>query len=527
MNTHANKTQENKSQSVSAVDSQMQSGGESTFQFVDNRPEAVAQKKLQEITNNSPRAIQLKAIKEMANISPQAKQAAQLQTMADGHSVQQQQPIQKKENNTGLPDNLKTGSGGPMPADVQAKMESAFGTDFSDVQIREGPEASSIGAVAFTRGNELHFAPGQYDPRSQSGQKLLGHELAHVVQQREGRVRPTTQAKGLAVNADPTLEREADEMGARAVRGDVQTANLDARRGPGPAPGAPVQRWIDPWSFAALAAISLTTLGIAEVMRRCLSAAEDTDDGEGSGPSEDGPKKKSRRRRKKRTSGKKKVPLPAKGIDEKEKQNEGDVEFDAEVGRLLDAINELSSAAGHLGEEETAPLLEVLEEAESVLNNAAGKDDLERVLELLAASRGELDAIYESFETVGKEQRDWSVNEFEQATGGRKGKFGSLVAQGLIRGGGVCDEYCTSYEKLGGFATAITIFGSEQTEIHTHYDAKDQLLQAHFKPSAERYQKGHALNSLRGDQLEEFVHGPMQTKYGNAPWGKTIKERKK
>lgn len=83
MNTHADQTQENKSQAVSAVDSQMQSGGESTFQFVDNRPEAVAQRKLQEMANNSP----------------QVKQAAQLQAMADNHSAQQQQSIQKKENN--------------------------------------------------------------------------------------------------------------------------------------------------------------------------------------------------------------------------------------------------------------------------------------------------------------------------------------------------------------------------------------------------------------------------------------------
>ena len=53
MNTHADKTQENKSQSVSNVESQMQSGGESTFKFVDNRPEAIAQRKLQEMANNS------------------------------------------------------------------------------------------------------------------------------------------------------------------------------------------------------------------------------------------------------------------------------------------------------------------------------------------------------------------------------------------------------------------------------------------------------------------------------------------
>jgi hypothetical protein len=61
MNTHADKTQENKSQAVSAVDSQMQSSGVATFQFADNRPEAIAQRKLQEMANNSPQVSQLKA----------------------------------------------------------------------------------------------------------------------------------------------------------------------------------------------------------------------------------------------------------------------------------------------------------------------------------------------------------------------------------------------------------------------------------------------------------------------------------
>jgi hypothetical protein len=58
MNTHADKSQENKSQSVANGTPQKQGSSESTFQFVDNRPEAVTQRKLQEIANNSPQAKQ-------------------------------------------------------------------------------------------------------------------------------------------------------------------------------------------------------------------------------------------------------------------------------------------------------------------------------------------------------------------------------------------------------------------------------------------------------------------------------------
>jgi len=54
MNTHADKIDANKSQSVSNGESQLKRGGESTFQFLDNRPEAIAQMKLQEMGNNSP-----------------------------------------------------------------------------------------------------------------------------------------------------------------------------------------------------------------------------------------------------------------------------------------------------------------------------------------------------------------------------------------------------------------------------------------------------------------------------------------
>jgi hypothetical protein len=84
MNTRADKTQENKNQSVANAVPQRQSSNESTFQFEDNRPEAIAQRKLQEMANNSP----------------QAKQAAQLQAIANNYSAQHQQPIRRKSKST-------------------------------------------------------------------------------------------------------------------------------------------------------------------------------------------------------------------------------------------------------------------------------------------------------------------------------------------------------------------------------------------------------------------------------------------
>jgi hypothetical protein len=95
-------------------------------------------------------------------------------------------------------------------------MEAAFGADFSDVRVRVGPEASSIGALAFTVGSRIFFAQGQYTPDTVQGRMLIGHELAHVLQQRAGRV-SNPFGRGLAVVRDPVLENEAERLGMRAA----------------------------------------------------------------------------------------------------------------------------------------------------------------------------------------------------------------------------------------------------------------------------------------------------------------------
>ena len=136
------------------------------------------------------------------------------------------------------------GGGAALPPAVQAKMEASFGADFSAVRIHEGPRSAAIGARAYAQGTDIHFAPGEYQPDSERGQALLGHELAHVVQQAQGRVAATTQAKGVGVNDDAALEREADEMGERAARGEPARPGGGAIATGAGAAAAPVQRLI-------------------------------------------------------------------------------------------------------------------------------------------------------------------------------------------------------------------------------------------------------------------------------------------
>ncbi len=120
---------------------------------------------------------------------------------------------------------MARGSGGiPLEGDLRAKMESSFGTDFSNVRIHtNSTQAASMGAEAFAHGTDIHFAPGAYDPHSGHGQELLGHELAHVVQQRAGRVKPTMQGRGAMLGGNPSLEHEADVAGVNAARGQQAT----------------------------------------------------------------------------------------------------------------------------------------------------------------------------------------------------------------------------------------------------------------------------------------------------------------
>ncbi len=140
----------------------------------------------------------------------------------------------------------KQESSSKMPEEVQAKMENSFGQDFSDVNIHDNSaKAEDMGAKAFAQGKDVHFAPGEFQPNTKQGQELIGHELTHVVQQKEGKVQGGDVNGKDMVNQDPSLEKEADDAGKLASEGkEVQVNGLgkvDERLGVGahPAEGNP------------------------------------------------------------------------------------------------------------------------------------------------------------------------------------------------------------------------------------------------------------------------------------------------
>ncbi|MBQ4820689.1 DUF4157 domain-containing protein [Aquimarina sp. MMG016] len=107
-------------------------------------------------------------------------------------------PVQRR-NNTGLPDNLKSG------------IENLSGYSMDDVKVHyNSSKPAQLQAHAYAQGTDIHLAPGQ--------EKHLPHEAWHVVQQKQGRVQPTRQLKSkINVNDDVGLEKEADVMGNKAL----------------------------------------------------------------------------------------------------------------------------------------------------------------------------------------------------------------------------------------------------------------------------------------------------------------------
>lgn len=94
-----------------------------------------------------------------------------------------------------------------LPLSVRAELEEAFGADLADVRVHESAPGAPL---AYTRGADVHFAPGAYDPASRAGREVLAHEVAHVLQQRFGRVLP---------GAEPALEAEATAAGRAFAAG--------------------------------------------------------------------------------------------------------------------------------------------------------------------------------------------------------------------------------------------------------------------------------------------------------------------
>lgn len=108
------------------------------------------------------------------------------------------------------------GSGHSLDPGVSSRFSGPLGDNLSDVRVHTDSTADglarSVSARAFTTGSDLYFAKGQYQPGSSGGDRLLAHELTHVVQQRgaptSGPLTVTQPGDSMETEAD----RTADEL---------------------------------------------------------------------------------------------------------------------------------------------------------------------------------------------------------------------------------------------------------------------------------------------------------------------------
>ncbi len=127
--------------------------------------------------------------------------------------------------------------GQALDSGTRATMESRFGADFSQVRVHTDANAAaaarSVGALAYTSGQQIVFGAGRYAPATNAGRRLLAHELTHVVQQRVGGA-PAAQTASAVNDPADASEREAVAVADRVVDGQMVSVRS--------APGGFIQR---------------------------------------------------------------------------------------------------------------------------------------------------------------------------------------------------------------------------------------------------------------------------------------------
>jgi hypothetical protein len=218
---------ENRSIANEAI--QKKSNEESHFE--DNSPEAIQMRQLQGNIDNSDESIQMNKLQTDIGNNDETKQLMAFDHAAQEHDTAQLQGKEEelpKQKNTELPTELQsTGDNNPegeqetvpnkpnntgLPDALKLSIENLSGYSLDEVKVHyNSAKPAEVQAHAYAQGTDIYLGPGQ--------EKHLPHEAWHVVQQMQGRVKPTVQMKGnVNVNDDKGLEKEADVMGDKALQ---------------------------------------------------------------------------------------------------------------------------------------------------------------------------------------------------------------------------------------------------------------------------------------------------------------------
>lgn len=190
---------EQKSKTASPVQEAKETSSLGEMEFVDSRASTFQLVQLQAAADDQGSRSRITQLQSKSAQFSSSSRIAQLQAKSNSQIFSTESTVvQRQENKTGLPDGLKSG------------MESISGLSLHDVKVhRNSDKPAQLQAHAYAQGTDIHLGPGQ--------EKHLPHELGHVVQQKEGRVKPTVQLKDkVNINDDSGLEKEADVLGQKA-----------------------------------------------------------------------------------------------------------------------------------------------------------------------------------------------------------------------------------------------------------------------------------------------------------------------
>jgi len=192
-------------------------------------------------------------MKPLADATPQL-----MQRQAEGEEEEEEEEAEEEEalQTKGEPgltgkvpsdveDRIRTakGSGQPLPPSTRALFEPRFGLDFAGVRIHTDDTADALSeelkARAFTTGRDIFFREGAYDPASEEGKQLLGHELTHVVQQtapsnssaRDGQAAHETQIARVDDDDEEEEQRPTEEREGGATEATEQQATEEREGG--------------------------------------------------------------------------------------------------------------------------------------------------------------------------------------------------------------------------------------------------------------------------------------------------------
>ena len=190
MQSYAEKKHESLSTAAANRFSNKSNRSYSAGYLIDSRPEAIAQRKLQEVANDSHKAQKTVQLQVLLNNYYSTSQSIQKKASPE-HS--------QRENKTGIPNKQKVG------------IEHLSAMFMDGVKVNHNSsQPAQLNALAYKQDMDTHVGSGQ--------EQHILHEGGDVVQQKQGRVKPTVQAKGVSINDDTALENEVDVMGAKALQ---------------------------------------------------------------------------------------------------------------------------------------------------------------------------------------------------------------------------------------------------------------------------------------------------------------------